>query len=150
DITTTWKITDKLTSITDLNYALDEAGDAKAYGVTQYFTYSINSWLTVGVRGEIFRDEKGFYVVSYADNQDPMRALRGDPTTDPRTVGGGKTTYGAITAGVNIKPPMPKPISTLTIRSEVRYDRALTDTRPFDDSSDRDQFTVGIDAILSF
>ncbi|MBA2586335.1 MAG: porin [Chthoniobacterales bacterium] len=150
DITTTWKITDKLTSITDLNYALDEAGDAKAYGVAQYLTYSINSWLTVGVRGEIFRDEQGFYVVSFADNQDPMRALRGDPTTDLRTVGGGKTTYGAITAGVNIKPSMPKPISSLTIRPEVRYDRALTDTRPFNDSSDRDQFTVGIDAILSF
>src|SRR6266568_2659353 len=32
DITTTWKITDKLTSITDLNYALDEVSDAQAYG----------------------------------------------------------------------------------------------------------------------
>src|SRR5450631_552781 len=31
-ITTTWKINDKLTSITDLNYALDEVTDARAYG----------------------------------------------------------------------------------------------------------------------
>jgi hypothetical protein len=150
DITTTWKITDKLTSITDLNYALDDLTGAKAYGVAQYFTYSINSWLTAGVRGEIFRDEKGFYVVSFADNEDPMRALRGDATIDPRTVGGGRTTYGALTAGVNIKPPMPKPISGLTIRPELRYDRALANTRPFNDSKDRDQFTAAVDFILTF
>jgi hypothetical protein len=150
DITTTWKVTDKLTSITDLNYALDDLTGAKAYGVAQYFTYSINSWLTAGLRGEIFRDEKGFYVVSFADNEDPMRALGGEPTIDPRTLGGGRTTYGAITAGVNIKPPMPKPISGLTIRPELRYDRALTNTRPFNDSRDRDQFTAAVDFILTF
>lgn len=60
---------------------------------------------------------------------------------DPRTVGGGSTTYGAITVGVNIKPAMPKPIAGLTIRPEVRYDRSFNGTRPFNDSSDRDQFT---------
>lgn len=149
-ITTTWKISDKLTSITDLNYALDEVIGAQAYGVAQYFTYAVNSWLSAGVRGEIFRDEDGFYVVSFADNRDAMRALRGNPTIDPRTVGGGKTTYGAITAGVNIKPPMPKLLTGLTIRPEVRYDRALTDTRPFNDSRDRDMITFGLDAILTF
>ncbi|MGH8101258.1 MAG: porin [Chthoniobacterales bacterium] len=149
-ITTTWKITDKLTSITDLNYAHDDGADADAYGVAQYFTYAINSWLAAGIRGEVFSDQKGFYVVSFANNHDPMRALEGEPTIDPRTVGGGRTTYGAITAGVNIKPTMPKPIAGLTIRPELRYDRALNDTRPFNDSSDRDQFTVGVDAILTF
>ena len=104
-ITTTWKITDKLTSITDLNYALDEVTDAKAYGIAQYFTYAINSWLTAGIRGEIFRDDQGFYVVSFADNDDAMDLLRGTGRNiDIRTVGGGRTTYGAITVGVNIKP----------------------------------------------
>ena len=150
DITTTWKIANKLTSITDLNYALDEVAGAKAYGVAQYLIYSINNWLTAGIRAEIFRDDKGFYVVSFADNEDPMRALRGEPTIDPRTVGGGRTTYGALTAGLNIKPAMPKPLSALTIRPELRYDRALTDTRPFNDSRDRDQFTAAVDFILTF
>src|SRR5207249_11935241 len=32
DVTITWKITDQLTSITDLNYARDDAADADAYG----------------------------------------------------------------------------------------------------------------------
>ena len=151
DITTTWKITDKLTSITDLNYALDEVAGAKAYGIAQYLTYSINSWLTAGIRGEIFRDDKGFYVVSFADNDDAMDSLRGTGhNIDIRTVGGGSTTYGAITAGVNIKPAMPKPISGLTIRPELRYDRALNGTHPFNDSSDRDQFTAAVDFILTF
>jgi hypothetical protein len=149
-ITVTWKITDKLTSITDLNYAHDEAADADAYGIAQYFTYSINDWLSVGLRGEVFSDQQGFYVVSFADPHDPIRALDGQPTIDPRTVGGGDTTYGALTVGVNIKPPMPKPIAGLTIRPELRYDRSLNDTHPFNDSSDRDQFTAGIDFIFSF
>jgi hypothetical protein len=150
DITTTWKITDKLTSITDLNYALDEVSDAQAYGIAQYFTYAINSWLTAGMRGEIFWDDDGFYVVSFANTHDPMRALEGQPTIDPRTVGGAKTTYGAIAAGVNIKPPMPKPLVGLAIRPEIRYDCSLNDTRPFNNSSDRDQFTAGIDFIVTF
>jgi hypothetical protein len=149
-ITTTWKITDKLTSITDLNYARDEGANADAYGVAQYVTYSFNNWLTVGIRGEVFSDQQGFYVVSFADTHDPMRALEGQPTIDPRTVGGGRTIYGAITAGVNIKPPMPKPIAGLAIRPEIRYDRSLNNTQPFNDSSDRDQFTFGVDCILTF
>ena len=149
-ITTTWKITDKLTSITDLNYARDTGADADAYGVAEYFTYAINRWLTAGIRGELFRDDKGFYVVSFADYHDPMRLLAGEPTIDPRTVGGGRTTYGAITVGLNIKPSMPKPITSLTIRPEVRFDRALSNTRPFNDSADRDQFTAALDVIVVF
>jgi hypothetical protein len=150
DIAITAKITDKFNSLTDLNYALDEVSDAQAFGIAQYFTYTINSWLTAGIRGEIFWDDDGFYVVSFANNHDPMRALEGERTIDPRTVGGGKTTYGAITAGVNIKPPMPKPLAGLAIRPEVRYDCSLNDTRPFNNSSDRDQFTAGIDFIVTF
>ena len=150
DIAITAKITDKFTSLTDLNYALNEVSDAQAFGIAQYFTYAINSWLTAGIRGEIFWDDDGFYVFSFANNHDPMRALEGEPTIDPRTVGGGKTTYGAITAGVNIKPPVPKPLAGLAIRPEIRYDCSLNDTRPFNNSSDRDQFTAGIDFIVTF
>jgi hypothetical protein len=149
-ITTTWKITDKLTSITDLNYARDAGADADAYGVAQYFTYTINNWLAAGIRGEVFRDDKGFYVVSFANYHDPMRLLAGEPTIDPRTVGGGNTTYGAITIGLNIKPPMPKPVSSLTIRPELRFDRSLNGTRPFNDSSDDRMFTAALDVLLTF
>ena len=103
------------------------------------------------MRGEIWRDADGFYVASFAENDDAVDLLRGGAVTiDPRTVGGGKTTYGAVTVGVNIKPPVAKPATSVQIRPEVRFDRALNGTRPFNDSHDRDQFTAGIDVIVGF
>ncbi len=154
DLVVTWKITDKLTSITDINYIQDDgvAGTAKGYGAAQYVTYSLNDWLTLGVRGEVWRDEDGFFVAQFASHNDFIHLERGDAgfVPDVRTVGGGSTTYGAITFGATLKPKVPKPLAGLMIRPEVRYDRSLNDTRPFNDSRDRGQFTVGLDVILSF
>jgi hypothetical protein len=149
-ITTTWKITDKLTSITDLNYTHDDAADASAYGVAQYLTYAINDRITAKIRGEIWRDDQGFYAAQFADPHDPLRALAGEPVIDPRTVGGGRTTYGALTIGLDIKPPVPKPFTGLTIRPELRVDHSFSDTQPFNDSSDDTMFTAAIDFILTF
>jgi hypothetical protein len=149
-ITTTWKITDKLTSITDLNYTHDDGADASAYGVAQYLTYAINDKITAKIRGEIWRDDKGFFVAQFADPGDPMRALSGESTIDPRTVGGGRTTYGALTIGLDIKPPVPKPLTGLTIRPELRVDYSFSDTRPFNDSNDDTMFTAALDVIVTF
>jgi hypothetical protein len=151
DITITTKLTKNFTSITDLNYIYDEAADATGYGVAQYFIYTITDVFSIGVRGEIWRDADAFYVGSFAENDDALDGLRGGAVTlDPRTVGGGKTTYGAVTLGLNIKPPVPKPVASLVIRPELRFDRALNGTQPFNDSSDRNQFTAGIDVIITF
>jgi len=151
DLTITAKPTKNFTSITDLNYIYDEAADATGYGVAQYFIYTINDVFSIGVRGEIWRDADAFYVASFAENDDALDGLRGGSVTiDPRTVGGGRTTYGAVTLGLNIKPPVPKPAASLVIRPELRFDRALNGTRPFNDSSDRNQFTAGIDVIITF
>ncbi|HAF02993.1 MAG TPA: hypothetical protein DIT76_01960, partial [Spartobacteria bacterium] len=88
---------------------------------------------------------------SFAENDDAADLLRGGSVTlDPRTVGGGRTTYGAVTLGLNIKPPVPKPAASLVIRPELRFDRALNGTRPFNDSSDCNQFTASIDVIITF
>jgi len=151
DLTITAKPAKNLTSITDLNYIYDEAAEATGYGVAQYFIYTINDVFSIGVRGEIWRDADAFYVASFAENDDALDGLRGGSVTiDPHTVGGGKTTYGAVTLGLNIKPPVPKPAASLVIRPELRFDRALNGTRPFNDSSDRNQFTAGIDVIITF
>jgi hypothetical protein len=152
DMTTTWKINKCLTSITDLNLVYDELTPAWGGGVAQYFTYAVNDWLTLGVRGEIWRDAEGFYVAQFRANNDFIHLERGDiPAPDPSTYGGGKTTYLEVTGGVTIKPPVPKPIAGLLIRPEVRYDRALTDnTKPFDQLTDRDQWTIGVDVVLQF
>jgi hypothetical protein len=151
DLTITAKPTKNCTSITDLNYIYDEAADATGYGIAQYFIYTINDVFSVGLRGEIWRDADGFYVASFAENDDAADLLRGGSVAlDPRTVGGGKTTYGAVTLGLNIKPPVPKPAVSLVIRPELRFDRALNGTRPFNDSTDRNQFTASIDVIITF
>jgi hypothetical protein len=162
DMTTTWKINKCLTSITDLNLIYDQLVPAWGGGVAQYFTYAVNDWLTLGVRGEIWRDANNFYVAQFRANNDFIHIERGDPLApDPSTFGGGKTTYLEVTGGVTIKPPLPKSITgfadsidksvVLMIRPEVRYDRALTDqTRPFDQLTDRDQWTFGVDVILQF
>jgi hypothetical protein len=77
--------------------------------------------------------------------------LRGDPIApDPSNFGGGKTTYFEITFGVTVYPPVPKPLAGLLIRPEVRYDRTLTNSRPFDFATKRDQWTIGCDAIIEF
>jgi hypothetical protein len=151
DLTVTWKATDRLTSITDLNYVYEESFRAQGYGIAQYFTYAVTDWLSAGIRGEVWRDADGFFVAQFASNNDFVHFARGDDTVfDPRTVGGGRTTYGAITAGVTIKPPVPKPLTGLMIRPELRYDRSLNHTRPFNDSADRDMLTAGIDVVVTF
>jgi len=151
DITITLKPTSDFTVITDLNYIYDEAADATGYGVAQYFICTFNDLSSLGLRGEIWRDDDGFYVASFAQNDDAVDGLRGGAVTlDQRTVGGGRTTYGALTLALNIKPHVPKPFESLVFRPELRYDRSLNGTHPFNDSSDRDQFTAGFDVILGF
>ncbi|MDQ6912116.1 MAG: porin, partial [Verrucomicrobiota bacterium] len=151
DLTVTAKLTKNLTSITDLNYIYDAAADATGYGIAQYFIYTINDVFSIGVRGEAWRDADGFYVTSFAANDDASDGLRGgNVTLDPRTVGGGRTTYGAVTFGLSIKPPVRKPLASLQIRPELRFDRALNGTHPFNDSADQDQFTAGLDVIVGF
>jgi hypothetical protein len=153
DITTTWKITSCLTSITDLNLVYDESDNgAYGYGGAQYITYTVNDWLQLGVRGEVWRDDKGFYAAQFRANNDFLHILRGDTIPfDPSNRSGGETTYFEITGGVTIKPPMPKPIQGLLLRPEVRYDRALTDRfQPYNQGTKRDQWTIGVDAIIEF
>jgi hypothetical protein len=150
DIYLIWKMTDKWTSITEVNLARDDAADANGYGGAQYLIYAISDKVAAKIRGEVWRDDKGFYVASFADPHDPIRALDGKPVIDPRTVGGGRTTYGALTVGLDIKPSMPKPLQGLTFRPELRVDHSFSDTHPFNDSQDRTMFTAGFDALLTF
>lgn len=153
DLVVTWKPTDKLTAILDANFARDESvpGTAKAYGAALYLTYAINDWLTLGIREEVFRDEKGFFVGSFADNDDFIDLERGKTNNiDPRTFFTGGT-FNEVTVGATFKVPAPKPLSGLTIRPELRYDAALSsDIPPFANQDSRHQFTAGIDAIVTF
>ncbi len=149
DLAVTYNLSAKESLITDLNYIQDDAAKAKGYGIAQYYLHKVSDTLTVQVRGEIWKDRDGFYVAQFGNNDDVMNALRGKAINDPRTVGGGSTTYSALTVGLSFKPAMSKPFAGLIIRPELRYDRSSR-TKAFVDSKEKSQFTFGVDAVLTF
>ncbi len=149
DISITWKINDALTSMTDLNLIRDDGVKAWGYGVAQYLTYQFNDLISAGGRMEIWRDANGFFVGAFPGNTDFLNAQLGEPAT---VIGGGATTYFAMTLGLNIKPEVPKAMTGFVIRPEVRYDRSLNGTHPFGSANTPrgDQFTIGLDFVLPF
>lgn len=148
DVTVIWKATDKLTLTTDMNYIRDDGFNATGYGVAQYATYAINDWLKITGRGEIWRDNNGFFVASFPGNLDFVRIEHGNPLGV--AISGGPTTYGALTVGLAIKPPVPKQIEGLVIRPEIRYDASLNKTTPFGGGTKSSQWTFASDLIIPF
>lgn len=148
DVTIVWKATDKLTLTTDLNYIREDGFNATGGGVAQYVTYALNDWLKITGRGEVWRDNNGFFVAAFPGNLDFVRVEHGNPLGT--AIGGGATTYGALTVGLAIKPPVPKELDGLVLRPEIRYDTSLNGTTPFGAGTKRSQFTFGGDIIIPF
>lgn len=167
DVVLTYKINDDWTSVTELNYTRDEYGNgpvalgpgfpggpASVYSIAQYLSYALNKQVTLNARGEVLRDDKGFFVANYPDNLGLVRTEKGLPVANP-DIFPGATTYGAITLGLTYKPDVPKPLALVMIRPEVRYDRALSNNLPFITNQNtgaarRDQFTFGGDITIGF
>src|SRR5258708_15148286 len=160
DITTIWKVTDAFQLINDLNYIQDDCQalngvtttcrTARGYGMAQYAVYTVNDMITIAARGEVWRDEEGIFVSQFANNNDFVRAENG-LAAKGTVQSGGRTTYGSLTGGVNIKPAVEIPyLASLVVRPEVRYDTSLNDTRPFSNGTKHDQVTIAADVILSF
>jgi outer membrane receptor protein involved in Fe transport len=156
DVVIDWKVDDKLSSVTELNYVKDEGLRAEAGGVAETLTYPLSKTVAAGFRAEVWRDAAGAFVAGYPGNLDYVDAEEGLPNTSYR---GGPATYGELTFGLNIKPaniwrkirPLANgPFDELTLRPEVRYDRALSGGSPFDGRPGmaKDQLTVGLDVII--
>jgi outer membrane receptor protein involved in Fe transport len=148
DVVIDWKITDKLTSVTELNYVRDDGLSAQAGGAAEYLTYPVSRTVTLGLRAEFWRDAEGVFVAGYPGNLDYINAEEGLPSGAFHP---GPATYGALTAGVNFRPTgLPPLIDGLTVRPEVRYDRVLAGTGGFGDrpGADKDQVTVGVDVVV--
>jgi hypothetical protein len=156
DITTTWKVNDDWTLVNDVNYIADDGLRAIGYGMAQYGIYSINDQLSLVGRVEVWRDNgtngSGAFAAAYPGYFDAINAQRGLPST---TIALPRTTYSEVTVGLNYKPEVPKAIDGLTIRPELRIDRSLNGTTPFDIGSggtgtDRTSFTPAIDIVVPF
>ncbi|HLN22634.1 MAG TPA: outer membrane beta-barrel protein [Patescibacteria group bacterium] len=156
DLVTTWKVNKTLTLVNELNWIHDDVLNhgkaANGYGIAQYGVYALTDEVSLVARGEVFRDGSGVFVTQSGNNVDFLRGEEGLPALSPASHGGGDTTYGAVTVGVNYKPTLGIPyLSSLTLRPELRYDTTLNGTRPFDGTrTDKNMFTGAVDAIIAF
>lgn len=150
DLTVTWKMSDAITFITDLNYIRDDGFNATGYGIAQYAAVAITDWLKLVGRAEVWRDNNGFFVAAYPGNFDFVNVEWGFPST---AIFNAPTTYLELTAGLNITPKLPEDlplIKSLTVRPEIRYDRSLNGTTPFNAGTGHEQFTFGGDIVVKF
>ena len=117
--------------------------------------YDLLNDLSIGIRGEWFRDRDGFRVFS------PFRVLAATDSTGSSFAGNFAPTaapadYYEVTLGMNWKPARRlkidwKPMQKLNIRPNIRYDRAdgiNQSYRPFDNR--KDQFLFSLDAMIPF
>ncbi len=151
DITVIWKATDRLTFISDLNYIKDDAFNATGYGMAQYAAYAINDWLKIVGRAEIWRDQNNFFVAAFPGRFDFANLQWGFPNT--AVFAPAPTTYLELTAGLNIAPQLPDGlpfVKALIVRPEIRYDRSLNNTTPFNAGTAHSQLTLGGDLIVKF
>ena len=149
DVAVVWKVNEKLTLTTEFNYVREDGFKAEAYGAAQYASYTLTDTVTLNGRAEVFRDNNNFFVSNPVAERDYANFQRG---TFSRFITASKpTTYGELTAGITYKPSgMPAALSTLLVRPEVRYDRALNGTRAFNDGKDRGAFTLAADFVVGF
>ncbi|MFT8896393.1 MAG: outer membrane beta-barrel protein [Acetobacter sp.] len=131
DILATYKLNKKMTITIDGTYLHDDLARDDVYGVTSYFAYDINPNLTFNARGEILRDNTGGTIAEYSSFTSFTKALTNQPY--PYYVAA-PTTFGALTVGVTYRPEfINKHVSfgQFTFRPEVRLDKSLNGTRPF-------------------
>ncbi len=148
DLVLSYKFSDTLNFVSELNYVRDTAIDAEAYGIAGYMAWVLNPDLTFNLRGEVWRDAKGYFVAGFPRSLDPIRAVIGLPNTAFGVTPAIPTTYSEITVGVTYKPKADGPVG-FAIRPELRYDHA-EGGRPFNRGRDRDAVTAAMDIVVSF
>ncbi len=148
----TYALTDDWKYVFHHDYGFQEeaAGpdqDGEWYSFNHYLFYTVNDCLSYGLRYEWFSDDDGTRVT---------QLLPDDAHTLP--IAGVPTHWQEITFGANYKPH-----ANVVVRPEARFDWAdpLVDdpdysvgpengSGPYDDFSDRSQFTLGTDVIVTF
>lgn len=149
DVAIVYKANPKLTLSAEFNYVREDGFRAEGYGAAAYASYALTDTLTLNGRAEIFRDNNNFFVSTPVAERDYINLQRGAFSrfyTSSRP-----TTYSEFTLGVTYKPAgLPERLSTAMIRPELRYDRALSGGRPYNDGKDRGAFTLATDIVIGF
>ncbi|WP_342630196.1 outer membrane beta-barrel protein [Nguyenibacter vanlangensis] len=147
DLDMTFKVDDRLSLTGEFNAMHDEGLRADTVSFVGFLGYRLTPTLTVNYRGEIYRDNTGQFVTSFLGDAAYMRALLGEPAAT-RTAP--PTTYGALTLGVTWHPTLGRPFKLFEIRPEIRFDRSLNGTTPFNGLRNAGMFAFGGDALLGF
>lgn len=156
DIAVTWKISDKLTAMGDLNYVYDDFYKAEGYGAVGYLTYAFNPIVSIGGRAEVWEDKNNFYVAAFPGPRDFINFEGGyGPVSSGFGANafaqGPKEVYSEFTLGLNVKPQgLPKHIDGMTFRPEIRYDAVLDGGKAFIDATKKSQLTFAIDIVAPF
>ena len=163
DINATYAVNDRLTLTGEFNYIHDEGlngirsnGDFKAADAesfVSFLSYRINKVLTFNYRGEIYRDNNNLMVSTFIGNNAYMDGISGRSSPGdalmPGPTGHG-TTYGEMTLGVTYKPDLGHHVRVFMLRPEIRFDRSLNDTTPFNGGRNNGMFNFGGDAVIGF
>lgn len=147
DLDMTFKVDDRLSLTGEFNAMHDEGLRADTVSFVGFLGYRLTPTLTVNYRGEIYRDNTGQFVTGFLGDAAYMRALLGEPAAT-RTAP--PTTYGALTLGVTWHPTLGRPFKLFEIRPEIRFDRSLNGTTPFNGLRNAGMFAFGGDALLGF
>ncbi|UYH51085.1 porin [Candidatus Kirkpatrickella diaphorinae] len=147
DLSVRYDVNDRLSLTGELNFLHDVGLRAEAYSFVSFLSYKISPNLSLNYRGEIYRDNGGAFVVSFLNNRAYMNAFLNNyapaETAPP-------TTYGALTLGLTYRPPVLKNLRVFALRPEIRFDRSLNGTSPFNAGRNAGMFTFGGDAMIGF
>ncbi|MDE7548707.1 outer membrane beta-barrel protein [Acetobacter fabarum] len=142
DFMATYHVNDKMTLSLNGTYLHDDALRDDVYGVSTYFSYAFHPWLTLNARGEVFRDNAGMVIAEYSSFNSFTQYLANKPYPYYNAM---PTTYGELTVGVTYKPEFinkKMALGGLIIRPEVRLDKSLNGTHPFNQAGTATNPTV--------
>ncbi|GBR00156.1 hypothetical protein AA102526_2060 [Asaia lannensis NBRC 102526] len=147
DISAYYTVNDKLSLTGEFNFLHDDGLRAETWSVVTFAAYKITPSLTFNYRGELYRDNTGLFVASFLTNQSYMDAIAGKYSPAETAA---PTTYGALTLGVTYHPDLGHHVRVFAIRPEIRFDRSLNGTSPFNNNRNTGVFTFGGDAMIGF
>lgn len=147
DLSGTYQINERLSVTGEFNYLHDAGLRADTYSFISFLQYQILPELNFNFRGEIYRDNTGLFVATFLRNQGAVDAIAGINTP---TLSAPPTTYGEMTLGLTWHPDIGHGVRVFEIRPEIRFDRSLNGTTPFNGSRNSGMFTFGGDAMIGF
>ena len=149
DVVVAWKATDKLTFTGEPNYIKEDLNGAEAYGAAGYVELRVDrqphaEW----ARGSVSRQQQLLRL--HAGRRTRFRRHRARDVRPRDHRFEGDDIFG-VHGGLHLQAPwLSERIATAVIRPEIRYDRALNDSRPFGNGHSVGALMFASDLIIGF